>query len=174
MKLSALLLIFGALGYASADCYPGDVAYNKIVQEIYKGVTSDNIVLTYLGDSPISRRDLCSILVNNHNYGKNPGQGQTNRNYLGVLITQSACVNALTYTTGYNSLVGWQKWDGDHKGKWYSKTEPSDDDAQWKSPYTTNQVYFVQSVRFDSQWRIDNCGITGATCFMVGINQDKG
>ena len=52
-KLSALLLMFGILGYASADYYPGDVAYNNIVQEIYNGVTSDNIVLTYLGNSPI-------------------------------------------------------------------------------------------------------------------------
>ena len=58
MKLSALVLIFGTLGYASADCYPGDVAYNKIIQEIYKGVTSDNIVLTHLGNSPMSRKDL--------------------------------------------------------------------------------------------------------------------
>ena len=54
----------------------------------------------------MSRKDLCTVLVNNHNYGKNPRQEQTNRNHLGVLITQSACVNALTYTTGYNSLAG--------------------------------------------------------------------
>ena len=167
MKLSALLLIFGILAYASADCYPGDVAYNKIIQEVYSGVTSDNIILSYHGSSPMNRRDLCSILVNNHNYGKNPGQGQTNRNYLGVLITRSACVNALTYTTGYDSLAGWQKWDGYHKGKWYSKTTTFNDAAQWNAPITKTRIYALQSVRFDSQWRKSNCkhrDMTGATC----------
>ena len=170
MNLSTLLLIFGTLGYASADCYPGDVRYNKIIQEVYSGVTSDKIVLSYHGSSPMNRQDLCSILVDNHNYGKNPGQGQTNRNYLGVLITQSACVNALTYTTGYDSLAGWQKWDGYHKGKWYSKTTTFIDGAQWNSPSITNQIYALQSVRFDSQWRQTNCHHAGATC-RYGWNQ---
>lgn len=41
--------------YVQADCYPGDVAYT---QEIYHGVTSDNIRLSHNGGSPISRRSL--------------------------------------------------------------------------------------------------------------------
>ena len=66
-------------------------------------------------------------------------------------------MNALTYTTGYNSLAGWQKWDGYHQGKWYSKAETFNDGAQWNSPYTKSQIYAVQPIRFDSQWRKVNC-----------------
>ena len=166
MNLSVLLLTFGTFGYASADCYPGDVAYNMIIQEIYRGVISDNIVFTYLGNSSMNRYDLCTILVNNHNYRKNPGQHQTNGNYLGVFITQSACVNSLTYTTGYNSLADWEKWDGYQEGKWYSKAASFDDDAQWES-YYTESIYAVQSVRFNSQWHQNNCrhvDMNGRTC----------
>lgn len=170
MTLSALLLIAGTLGYASADCYPGDAAYTNIVQEIYRGVTFDNIVLTFFSSTPMNRRALCSILVSNHNNGKNPGQNLTNRDYLGVYVTQSNCVNALTYTTGYSSLAGWQAWAGYHSGKWYSKTKIFDDGAQWNYPYVKNdpgQTYAVQPVRFDSQSRKDKCQFidsTGATC----------
>ena len=52
-----------------------------ITYEIYSGVTSDKIVLSYHDSSSMNKQDFCSILVNNHNYGKNPGPGQTNRNY---------------------------------------------------------------------------------------------
>jgi len=164
--------MFGVLGYVSADCYPGDVAFTNIVQEIYKGVTHDNIVLTYIGHAPMNRQALCSILVTNHNHGKNSGQTQTNKNYLGyVPVTQSTCVNALTYTTGYNSLAGWQQWAGYHSGKWYAKTKIFEDGARWSSPYTKydpGQTYAVQPVRFDSQERKDDCKYvdptTQATC----------
>ena len=177
MKLIVLLLIFGALGYVSADCYPGDAAYNKILQAIYKGVTTDKIVLTYIGTTPMSRQALCTILVNNHNYGRNPRQWLTNSNFLGQQVTQSACVNALTFTTGYSSLAGWQKWDGYHSGRWYSKTTSFSDAARWSSPYSKGQTYAVQPVRFDSQWRKENCkrrDITGATCRYGWNHSGKG
>ena len=178
MKLIVLVCILGALGYAKADCYPGDTAYTNIVQQIYGGVTSDNIVLTFLGSVPMNRQALCNILVNHHNSGKNPGQAQTNREYLGHLhITQSTCVNALTYTHGYNTISGWQEWAGYHSGHWYAETVTFNDGARWHAPYykyDPGQTYAVQSVRFDSQDRKDNCNtvdpMTGATC-RYGWNQ---
>lgn len=170
MQLLTVLAI-GVIGQVQADCYPGDSAFTNIVQEIYHGVTSDNIILTYLGNTPMSRSALCNILVNHHNYGRNPGQSQTNKAYLGYLhIFQSTCVNALTYTNGYSTIAGWQAWAGYHSGNWYSETQAFSDNARWNNPYykyDPGQTYSVQSVRFDSQWRVDNChtqDITGATC----------
>ena len=177
MKLISLICVLGVLGHANADCYPGDTAFTNIVQEIYKGVTSDNIILTYHGSGSMSRNTLCSTLVNHHNYGKNPGQSQTNRQFLGYqYISQSSCVNALTYTSGYYTSAGWQSWAGYHSGKWYAKTQIFSDGARWNVPYVkydSPYVYYVQSVRFDSQWRKDNChhrDSTGATC-RYGWNQ---
>ena len=179
MQLTTLVCVLGAIGYAHADCYPGDTAYSSIVQEIYSGVTHDNIVLTFHGSSPMNRQTLCSTLVNRHNNGKNSlaGQVQTNKDYHGYLpLTQSSCVNALTYTSGYNSLAGWQNWAGDHSGNWYGTTTQFSDGAKWYSPnpkYDPGQTYAVQKVRFDSQQRIDDCitpDMTGATC-RYGWNQ---
>ena len=174
MLFVILACVLGALGYAKADCYPGDSVYTNIVQNIYSGVTSDNIILSFHGSTSMNRQALCSILVNHHNYGKNRGQSQTNRQYLGYLkneIMQDTCVNALTYTQGYNNIAGWQNWAGYHSGNWYGKTQIFSDGARWYAPYykyDPGQTYAVQSVRFDSQDRQDNCNyvdpITGATC----------
>ena len=171
MRLISLICVLGTLGYVKADCYPGNTAFTNIVQEIYKGVTSDNIILKYLGTSAINRQNLCQILVTHHNHGKNSGQFETNRQFLGNLhIWKHICVNALTYTTGYNSLTGWQNWAGYHSGKWYAETKIFSDGAMWYTPYSkyeSGQMYAVQPVRFDSKWRKDNCHTkdsTGATC----------
>ena len=76
------------------------------MQNIYSGITSDSIVLSFHGSASMNRQALCSILVDHHNNGKNPGQTQTNRQYLGYLqITQAACVDALTYTLKATTLV---------------------------------------------------------------------
>ena len=177
MRLSVLICLLGALGCARADCYPGDTPFTNIVQEIYHGVTADNIVLAYSGPSSMSRQALCSILVSNHNYGRNRGQSQTNRDFLGnTFITQFDCVNALTYTKGYSSSAGWQEWAGNHRGTWYGEETSFSDSAKWYHPYTKSDykhTYAVQKVEFQSQWRRNNCrriDMTGANC-RFGWNQ---
>lgn len=176
-----IILVIGILGvaeYAQADCYPGDTIYTSIVQEIYHGVTSDNIVLTSQnGGSPITRNSLCNILTAHHNFGmnQNANQLQTNRDFLGSLgVSVSQCTNALTYTQGYNSKSGWQAWEGYHSGYWYSTLERFSDGALWSAPdYKPGGVYVLQPVRFDSDDRIKNCVTpdqTGATC-RYGWNQ---
>ena len=174
MMWITLLCVLGVVGYAQADCYPGDTTFNAIVQEIYHGVTSDNIKLDGGPDQPsgtINRQQLCDILTNHHNYGKNSAAGQwrTNRQYLGyVSVSPSDCTDALTYTKGYNSISGLQQWAGDHSGHWYTKTQRFTDDAEWSdAKYKPGYVYVLQPVRFDSQYRIDHCvteDYTGATC----------
>lgn len=165
-----LISLLGVVGYVQADCYPGDTTYTAIVQQIYHGVTSDRIQLSFHGSGLMTRRQLCSILTNRHNNGKNPGQSQTNRDYLGLAtISVSQCQNALTYTQGYNSIAGWQQWAGYHSGNWYPNTgTPDSDGAMWFNPYIKpGTTYVVQPVRFDSQYRRDNCRVpdsTGATC----------
>ena len=150
------------------DCYPGDSAYTEIVQQIYRGVTSDSILLTG-PDQPKSRYQLCSTLTNHHNSGKNPGQMETNSEFLGqVTVTQTACAHALIYTQGYNDISGWQQWAGYHSGNWYSSENSRSDTALWSNPsYKPGNVYVLQPVRFDSQYRIENCitrDSTGSTC----------
>ena len=171
------MCLLGALvSYVQADCYPGDTVYTQIVQEIYHGVTSDKIVLTAHGNTPMSRSDLCEILVTRHNTGKNPGQKSTNQKFLGTAMTLKKCLKALTYTTGYDSASGWEKWSGCHKGTWYGTTQQFIDPAKWFEPSLKEDdkhTYAVQSVRFDSEDRIENCkkkDMTGATC-RYGWNQ---
>ena len=100
-----VICLAAVAGYVQADCYPGDVAYTKIVQDIYHGVTSDNIRLASYGDgnSAISRHTLCNTLVTHHNYEKShPTQSETNRDFLGNLyISTLRCTNALKATTVY-------------------------------------------------------------------------
>ena len=162
-------------GYARADCYPGDTAYTSIVQDIYHDATSDKIQLSG-SDQPagtISRYHLCSILRQHHNYGKNPGQSDTNSEFVGITMEQSACTNALYYPKGYNGISGWQQWAGYYSGNWYNTVSPESDGAQWSYPSIKDVIYALQPVRFDSQYRIDNCvtpNSTGATC-RYGWNQ---
>lgn len=175
MQFCVLFYILGVAGYVSADCYPGDTIYNSILQEIYHGVTSDNIKLTSRDSIPINRRDLCDILTTHHNSDKNAVQSQTNKEFLGfVSVSLTDCRNALTYTQGYNTVSGWQKWAGYHSGTWYAYTQQFSDGAQWSPPYyKTGVPYAVQPVRFDSQDRIAHCNTrdqTGATC-RYGWNQ---
>ena len=164
------------VSYVQADCYPGDTAYTQIVQEIYHGVTSDNIKLSAHGPGGLYRSALCHTLTSQHNIGLNPGQPMSNSNFLGTTIPQYACENALTYTTGYNSLFGWQTWAGHHSGTWYGYTQQFEDNADWHNPITTydsQHTYGFQKVQFNSQDRINNCvtpDMTGATC-RFGWNQ---
>ncbi len=154
-------------------CYPGDTIYTGIVQDIYHSVTADNIVLSGPNQprGAITRQQLCSILTNHHNNGIiSPEQSLTNKEFLDeVIVGQSSCANALIYTQGYDSISGWQQWAGYHSGNWYSSNNGvSSDHALWSSPsYKPGKVYVLQPVRFDSQYRIDNCvtvDSTGATC----------
>lgn len=180
MKCAFLLIsVLGTLSYVQADCYPGDTQYTQIVEEIYHGVTSDRISLSAHDSSSITRRALCEILIERHNEGTNPGMnGRTNRNYLGPgrrsYIPLYKCLIALTYTRGYETIAGWEKWSGYHSGTWYktSSREDSSDGAYWYYPYATSG-YVFQKVRFDSRERIQSCTMrdsTDATC-RYGWNQ---
>ena len=170
MLIALTCIILAAVGYAKGDCYPGDTTNTAIVQRVYHSVLSDNIVLTQSGSGSLSRYSLCSILTAHHNSGRNPQQGQTNNNFLGRFISISDCQSALTNPRGYNSLADWQRWAGCHSGYWYGSRSRSSDDAKWYSPYRKvagGATYFVQKVRFDSQYRLDHCitrDSTGATC----------
>ena len=126
MLIIVLCVLGAAIGTVQADCYPGDTVYTSIVQEIYHGVTSDNIRLDSSNQpsGSINRQQLCNILTDHHNNGRNPNQQLTNKDFLGfVSVSPAACTNALTYTQGYNSILGWQQWASYHSGNWYAKSQ---------------------------------------------------
>jgi len=177
----SLVAVFTLLGtysqLADADCYPGDTQFTAIVQEVYKKVTSDRISgLRGYGSYELTRTQLCSLLVQNHNSGliQSRGQTRTNNNFLGQAISLSSCVNALVYTKGYDTDEGWRRWAGTLSGTWWSNYGLFSDGAEWYQPYWKNgQTYAVQKVEFLSQWRKENCKFvdqTGATC-RFGWNQ---
>jgi len=173
-----LVVVFTLLGVCSqladADCYPGDIQFTAIVQEIYKKVTSDRISgLRRYGT--LTRSQLCWMLVRNYNYGKNPGQTHTNNAFLAQKVSHHSCYNALVYTNGYDTSAGWKKWAGTLSGTWWSTDQSFSDGAKWHQPYVKydNRPYAVQKVEFYSQWRKRYCTFvdqTGATC-RYGWNQ---
>ena len=69
-------------------------------------------------NDPLTRSQLCNLLVNNHNgYLCTSGQRHTNQRFLGQSVSVSSCVNALTYTRGYDTksghaqvVIGWSKY----------------------------------------------------------------
>ncbi len=181
MEVVTLLFLLGTAGYVHADCYPDDTAYTSIIQSVYHGVTSDGIQLSGTNQlsGTIDRQDLCTRLTSHHNSGTNNGMTQTNSEFLvNGAISEPECRDALTYTQGYNSIAGWQLWDGYHSGNWYNTTSGGEDDgAQWNAPSSeqgTTHLYAKQSVRFDSAWRVKNCLTKyqqpGVTC-RYGWNQ---
>lgn len=175
-----LLVMLKVCGLAYADCYPGDVQYTAIVQEIYKKVTSDKISGLRGYPYSLTRSQLCKLLVSNHNNGYLPrsGQAYANSHFLGQSVSESSCVNALTYTKGYDTQTGWIKWAGYLIGTWWSRDgdKSFSDGARWYRPYLkydSGQTYAVQKVKFYSQWRKAHCthvDQTGATC-QYGWNQ---
>ncbi len=115
MEVVTLLFLLGTAGYVHADCYPGDTAYTSIIQSVYNGVTSGGFQLSGTDQlsGTINRQDLCIRLTSHHNSGTNSGMTQTNSQFLvNGAISESECRDALTYTQGYNSIAGWQQWDG--------------------------------------------------------------
>ena len=178
--VSAVLILLGVYTQTiNADCYPGDAQFTAIVQEVYKKVTSDRISgLRGYGSLELTRTQLCSLLVRNHNSGliqsQTSSQTRTNYNFLGESISLGACVNALVYTNGYDTDEGWRRWAGTLSGTWWSNDEAISDGAKWYQPYWKDgQTYAVQKVEFYSQWRKDNCKFvdqTDATC-LFGWNQ---
>ena len=175
-----LFILVKLCGLAYADCYPGDTQYTAIVQELYNKVTSDEISGLRGYSHSLTRSQLCKLLVNNHNTGYLPksGQANTNKHFLGQSISESSCVNALTFTKGYDTQDGWKKWAGRLYGIWWSSHGDTsfNDGARWYQPYLKydpDQTYAVQKVEFYSQWRKDHCthvDQTGSTC-QFGWNQ---
>ena len=155
-----LLVVLKLCGLTNADCYPGDTQYTAIVQEIYRKVTSDRISGLRGYPNPLTRLQLCNLLVNNHNNGYLPASGQryTNSYFLTQSVSVSSCVNALTYTKGYDTSSGWMKWAGRHYGKWWSRhgNRAFNDGAKWFQPYLKHdggQTYAVQKVK----WGVNHC-----------------
>ena len=86
MFICLLALLGIKFQYARADCYPGDIRYTELVQNMYHGVTSDSIALEAHLPPTLTRGDLCTILVDRHNSHTNPGQTNTNAVFLGTSI----------------------------------------------------------------------------------------
>ena len=173
---AVVLCVLGIFGHASADCYPGDVNFTAIIQRIYQDVTSDRIVLAGVNQprSVLNRQQLCQILTDHHNSGRNPGQLQTNSGFLGsAIVSGIACTDALTYTEGYSNITGWQQWQGHHSGHRYSLNRVFSEEETWHTPsYQSGTSNVLQSIRFGSQFRISNCvtEYDGTTC-SFGWNQ---
>jgi len=174
---TSTVVVFTLLGVqklVGADCYPGDQWYNNIVTEIYTNVISDTIN-GLRGYGTLTRFQLCSLLVTNHNSGKIHGTGQidTNNDFIGQLISLSSCIDAFVNPKGYKSDEGWKKWAGNHVGIWWSTSKPLGDNASWNQPQENIQKYSVQKIEFFSEWRKNNCkhvNQTGTTC-QFGWNQ---
>lgn len=126
---------------ASADQYPGDKAYNAILQMIRNGIDSNQITFKNSDGSTtvMSRSQLCKKLSDRHN-GQTPGgnaDNQTNGDFLGKEMTEEMCANALDPSSqdGYDGPDGWQMWAGDHDGTWYNDDGTTwPDSADWQDP----------------------------------------
>ena len=170
-SIVVLLVALKLCGLAYADCYPGDSQYNAIVQELYRNVIRDRISGLRGYPNPLTRLQLCNLLVSNHNNGylRASGQSYTNQRFLGQSVSVSSCVNALTNTQGYTTQSGWITWAGSHHGKWWSRhgNRVFNDGAKWDRPYLrSGQTYAVQKVEFLSRSRnyCTHVDMTGATC----------
>ena len=143
-------------------------------------MTSDRISGLRDHPNPLTRSQLCNHLVDNHNNNCLCASGQrcTNKCFLRQLVSVSSCVNALTYTKGYDTQSGWITWAGHHRGTWWSRygNRAFSDGARWDQPYLKydpGQTYAMQKVEFLSQSRKDHCthvDQTDATC-RYGWNQ---
>jgi len=89
---------------------------------------------------PLSRQDVCKLLVERFNTGKNPGMTQTNAQFSGCgQLTEADCSAALTNPQGFTAPHNWDKWKGSHRGTWYDIPLPNapatprrfDDEARW-------------------------------------------
>jgi hypothetical protein len=148
-----------------ADIYPGDTAYNAIVQNIYHGVSADNINLVY-DQSIHTRTQLCVKLTDQHNNGTPGVATQTNAALINQTITVADCLNALWFSQGYNSSTGLAAWKGNLSGSWYADNGATfNDPAIWKAPISVQtgdpqndldnngnpRVYVFQQVVFSAR-----------------------
>jgi len=171
---------------ASADIYPGDAEFENIRKEVYggtvrgrffPGITGDQIRMDF-DRSIVTRNQLCSRLVNRHNYKRvsyNEGDvptgrrltTSTNASFIGVSFTQRECLEALWFSQGYSSPAGWRAWAGDLSGTWFNDTpfinekgkrqQLITDPAVWLSPVkergtgSDTRNYDLQSVVFSAR-----------------------
>ena len=91
--MSAVTMILTKPLAVWADVYPGDTAYSRIVQNVYRGVTSDNIRMGWKSDIR-TRPQLCQTLVRRHN-DRAPARNITNASFIGATITVGECLDAL-------------------------------------------------------------------------------
>ena len=170
LALSAIIICQPAF----ADRYPGDAAFEEIRQEVYGGITSDNIRMDF-NRSIVTRNQLCRTLVNRHNTNRvtyredDEPNGRiltttTNASFIGVSLTELDCLNALWFSDGYDSSAGWRAWAGNLVGTWFNderffNTETNEyqqiftDPANWLSPEAERgeRTYYLQSVIFSGR-----------------------
>lgn len=116
--------------------------------QLYMNVTSgDPIHLTHFSGD---RQALASALCRAHNTVRYTasGQRQTNADFLNLGVDQSAVLDALTYTHGYEGPEGWGYWVGDHQGTWWNASTSFVDNATWHAPEPKDGGYDLQRVYF--------------------------
>jgi hypothetical protein len=128
--------------YVTSDRYPGDTAYTEKVQNLLQRIRDDTMDFPWHRQYGVSKRRLCSQLVERHFQALNRGMTQTNAHWLmSEDITQSsldaACHDALAEPRGFGPAVGFDAWKGIHKGTWYEANQSFWDEAVWSEPART-------------------------------------
>ena len=118
-----------------SDTYPGDRDYTRIIDDMRGRVAADRISMQYWqGGAALSRSQVCQLLADRHNNGRNAGQGQTSAAFLGLSVTSGDCLNALSLTRGYPPAAGLTAWAGHYQGTWYAERQQFTDNALWHPP----------------------------------------
>lgn len=131
------------------DQYPGDTQFTAIVHSIYQGglskpggksrppnsgVAFDQIILENKSQV-FTRPDIVDLLLTRYaaDVTLTDGTVINCKDFLwNTNFTQSACLNSLYYTDGYNNLADWNSWAGLHDGHWYrDRGDQFDDRAFW-------------------------------------------
>jgi hypothetical protein len=125
--------------YAASDRYPGDEAYTEKVQNLLQRIRDDSMDFPWHRQYGVSKRQLCSQLVERHFQALNRGMSETNAAWLvSVDITQAsleaACFSALANPRGFGQGIGFAAWKGVHKGTWYEPNQWFCDEAVWAEP----------------------------------------
>jgi len=137
--IPAILLCSCSTKYAASDRYPGDTAYTEKVQNLLQRIRDDKMDFPWHRQYGVSKRQLCSQLVDRHFQARNRGMSQTNADWLmSEDITQplleEACLKTLANPAGFASSDGFNAWKGTHRGTWYEPNQSFWDEAVWSDP----------------------------------------
>lgn len=120
--------------------------FSQRANQLYMNLTSgEPVQLTHFtGD----RQALASALARAHNTSRFGDQGQTNAQFLNLGVGESAILDALTNTRGYDGPDGWGHWAGRHVGTWWKSDAHFQDNARWHAPTVIGGGYDFQRVVF--------------------------